>query len=136
MVKLATTLPKEHEANGLESNSRFLLERYTSQELTPVIALVRTKDVHHTEDFERVPRVEVVHIEAAFNDDDADAVRSLLVSLHDDRVRARKQPLSFPDDEVDEPTVDAPRELEAGGDVVDAEVVDDDAQLALTGSEA
>lgn len=120
MVKLASTLPKEHEANGLEQNSRHLLDRYTSGDLTPVVAVVRTKDVHHTEDYERVARVEIVHIEGAFNDDDADAVRSLLVSLHDDRVRARKQPLDFPDDV--EVTVDDPLAIEAA-DVVDAELV-------------
>lgn len=136
MVKLASALPKEYEANGLESNSRHLLARYSSQEVTPVVALVRTKDVHHTEDFERVPRVEVVHIEAAFNEDDADAVRSLLVSLHDDRVKAQKQPLDFGDATDNEVVVDESLELEAAdADVVDAEVVDDDAQYALTGKD-
>lgn len=114
MVKLATTLPKEHDANGLEQNTRFLLDRYTSQELTPVIALVRTKDVHHTEDFERVPRIEFVHVEGAFNEDDADAVRSLLVSLHDNRVRHVKQPLNLPDvdDDTDGDVVEGPLALE------------------------
>lgn len=123
MVKLASTLPKEHESNGLESNSRHLIAAYTSQNTIPVIALVRTKDCTDTEDFVRVPRVEIVHIEGAFNDDDADAVRSLLVSLHDARVRARKQPLDFPDEDN---TDEGPLALEAGEeDVVDADVVDD-----------
>lgn len=129
MVKLASTLPKEHESNGLEANSRHLIAAYTSQDTIPVIALVRTKDCTDTEEFVRVPRIEIVHIEGAFNEDDADAVRSLLVSLHDDRVRHVRQPLDLPDpDEAPEPS--APLELEAGEDVVDAELVDDE-PLAL-----
>lgn len=124
MVKLASTLPKEHESNGLEANSRHLIAAYTSQDTIPVIALVRTKDCTDTEDFVRVPRIEIVHIEGAFNADDEDAVRSLLVSLHDDRVRHQRQPLDLPDpDEAAEPP--APLELEAGVEVVDAELVDD-----------
>jgi hypothetical protein len=135
MVKLASTLPKEHESNGLESNSRHLIAAYQSQDTIPVIALVRTKDCTDTEDFVRVPRIEIVHIEGAFNPDDEDALRSLLVSLHDDRMRHRKQPLDLPD--VDEaPLVSDPLTLEAGDDVVDAEVVDDDGPLELTGAEA
>jgi hypothetical protein len=136
MVKLATTLPKEYDDNGLESGTRFLLERYTSQEYTPAIVLLRTKDVHNTEDFERVPRVEIMHVEPAFDSDDADAVRSLLVSLHDARVSHVKQPLDLPDTDDTEVLVDGPLELEAGDDVIDAEVVEDDGPLALTGSEA
>lgn len=128
MVKLASTLPKEHESNGLEANSRHLIAAYTSQDTIPVIALVRTKDCTDTEEFVRVPRVEIVHIEGAFNPDDADAVRSLLVSLHDDRVRHRKQPLDIPDDEVDLGEVLA---IEAGDDIVDAEVVEfDEAEVS------
>lgn len=123
MVKLASTLPKEHESNGLEANSRHLIAAYPRQDTIPVVALVRTKDCTDTEEFVRVPRIEIVHIEGAFNEDDADAVRSLLVSLHDDRVRHQKQPLDLPDDG---PAEDAgPRALEAGEDVVDAEVIED-----------
>lgn len=134
MVKLASTLPKEHEANGLEANSRHLIAAYQSQDTIPVIALVRTKDCTDTEDFVRVPRIEIVHIEGAFNPDDEDAVRSLLVSLHDDRVRHTKQPLDLPDVEEDLAVSD-PLAIEAGEDVVDAEVVDEDGPLALTGAE-
>lgn len=134
MVKLVAALPKEHESNGLEANSRHLLAAYTSQDTIPVIALIRTKDCTDTEDFVRVPRIEIVHIEGAFNADDEDAVRSLLVSLHDDRVKHRKQPLDLPD--VDEPAdVSEPLAIEAGEDIVDAEVVDD-GPLALTGKDA
>lgn len=134
MVKLVAALPKEHESNGLEANSRHLVAAYTSQDTIPVIALIRTKDCTDTEDFVLVPRIEIVHIEGAFNADDEDAVRSLLVSLHDDRVKHRKQPLDLPD--VDEPAdVSEPLAIEAGEDIVDAEVVDD-APLALTGKDA
>lgn len=135
MVKLASTLPKEHESNGLESNSRHLIAAYTSQDTIPVIALVRTKDCTDTEDFVRVPRIEIVHIEGAFNDDDADAVRSLLVSLHDDRVKHRKQPLDLPDTDT-APEISEPLALDAGEDVVDAELVDDDTYRALESATA
>ena len=132
MVKLASTLPKEHESNGLESNSRHLIAAYTSQDTIPVIALVRTKDCTDTEDFVRVPRIEIVHIEGAFNPDDEDALRSLLVSLHDDRMKHRKQPLDLPD--IDDDVEQAePLALEAG-DVVDAEIVDK-SPLELTGAD-
>lgn len=128
MVKLASTLPKEHDDNGLESNSRHLLSRYTSQEYTPAVVLLHTKDVHHTEDFERIPRVEIVHIEPAFESDDADEIRALITRLHDTRVAHIKQPLDLPDTDVPVEPV-APLELEARAtdedDVVDAELIDD-----------
>ncbi|MFI8593753.1 hypothetical protein ACIGCK_04895 [Microbacterium sp. NPDC078428] len=133
MVKLSTKLPKEYDDNGLESNTRHLLERYTSQEYTPVVGLVRTKDVHQTEDFERVPRAEFVAIEPAIDSLDADAARELLQRLHDRRVRHVKQPLDLPDVDEAEGEVVESLAIEAA-DVVDAEVVDDeDAPLALTG---
>lgn len=136
MVKLASTLPKEYDDNGLESNTRHLLSRYTSQEYTAAVVLLHTKDVHHTEDFEKVPRVEIVHIELAIDEDDADEVRALLRRLHDGRVRHVKQPLDLPDTDDTATVLEEPLALEAG-DVVDAEVVDDeDAPLALTGAEA
>lgn len=123
MVKLASTLPKEYDDNGLESNTRHLLDRYTSQKYTAVVALVHTKDVHHTENFERVPRVEVVAIEGAFDDADADEVRALLTRLHDKRVKHVKQPLNLPDDE---PAVPAePLELEASTGVYMFVIVDE-----------
>jgi len=125
MVKLASTLPKEHESNGLEANSRHLIAAYQSQDTIAVVALVRTKDCTDTEDFVRVPRIEIVHIEGAFNPDDEDALRSLLVSLHDDRMKHRKQPLDLPDIDEDAATLSDPLAIEAGEYVVDAEVVDD-----------
>lgn len=124
MVKLAATLPKEHDDNGLEPNSRHFLARYTSQEYTPAVVLLRTKDVHHTEDFERVPRVEVVHVEPAFDADDAQEIRDLIVRLHDDRVGHMQPPLDLPT--TDEPAVLSPLALEAGEDIEDADVIDTD----------
>ncbi len=134
MVKLASSLPKEHESNGLEANSRHLIAAYQTQNTIPVVALVRTKDCTDTEEFVRVPRIEIVHIEGAFNDDDADAVRSLLVSLHDDRVRHRREPLDLPDVDADvNADGDGPLQIEAA-DIVDAELIDDD--LVTTGKDA
>lgn len=97
-----------------------------------MIALVHTKDCTDTEDFVRVPRIEVAHIEGAFSEADADEVRALLTRLHDDRVRHIKQPLDLPD--TDDTVVEEPLALEAG-DVIDAELVDDDNPLALTTGE-
>ncbi|WP_431800371.1 hypothetical protein [Microbacterium kunmingense] len=134
VVKLASSLPKEHESNGLEANSRHLIAAYQTQNTIPVVALVRTKDCTDTEEFVRVPRIEIVHIEGAFNDDDADAVRSLLVSLHDDRVRHRREPLDLPDVDADvNADGDGPLQIEAA-DIVDAELIDDD--LVTTGKDA
>ncbi len=135
MVKLASTLPKEYDDNGLESNTRHLLSRYSSQEYTAVVGIVHTKDVHHTEDFEKVPRIEFVAIEAAFDDADADEVRTLLRRLHDDRVKHVKQPLDLPDTGEESVEVVEPLAIEAAEDVVDAEVIDDDGPLALTGKD-
>lgn len=136
MVKLASTLPKEYDDNGLESNTRHLLEIYTSQKYVAVVALMHTKDVHHTEDFERVPRVELVHIEVALDAEADQRVRDLLLELHDARVSHVKQPLDLPDTDDEEPVeLVEPLAIEAGDDVVDAEVIDDDAPLALTGKD-
>lgn len=127
MVKLSSTLPKEYDDNGLESNSRHLLDIYTSQKYVPVVALIHTKDVHHTEDFERVPRVEIVHIEVALDADLDQRTRDLLIELHDARVSHVKQPLDLPDTEEDEPVeLVEPFAIEAGEEVIDAEVIDED----------
>lgn len=134
MVKLASTLPKEHEANGLEQNTRHLIKAYTSQDTIPVVALIHTKDVHDTEDFERIPRVELVAIEAAFDGTDADEVRALLLRLHDDRVRHIAQPLDLPDTDEPPAGVDGIPALEAAVDVVDAEIVDDEPVTAGAGA--
>lgn len=124
MVKLAATLPKEYDDNGLESNTRHLLSRYTSQEYTPAVVLLHTKDVHHTEDFEKVPRVAIVHIEPAIDPDDAETVRDLIVRLHDTRVAHIKQPLDLPDPDLPaEPA--APLELESSTGTYSIEVVDE-----------
>ena len=136
MVKLATTLPKEHEHNGLEPNTRHLLSAYTGQDYLPVVALIRTKEITQTEDFERVPKVEVVAIELAVDEEDAEAVRELLQILHDARVAHIKQPLDLPDTDDDGPDVSDPLAIEAAEIIVDAEVVDDDSPLALTGQGA
>lgn len=122
MVKLATTLPKEYDDNGLESNSRHLLDRYTSQEYTPAIVLLRTKDVHNTEDFERIPRVEIVVVEPAFDAADAEEIRALRTRLHDARVRHIKQPMDLPTDEPETTTV---LELEVSDNVIEAEVIEE-----------
>lgn len=137
MVKLAPALPKESEHNGLEPNTRHILDRYTSQEYMPVVALIRTKEITSTEEFIRVPKVEVVAIEVALDQGDQDAVRELLQDLHDARVAHVKQPLDLPDiDEDAAPAVSDPLAIEAGEDVVVAEVVDEDGPLSLTGAEA
>lgn len=127
MVKLSTVLPKEIERNGLEPNTRHLLDIYNSQEYVPIVALVRTKEVLWNEEHVRVPKIEVVHVEAV-PDDQADDVRQLLVDLHDARLMHVAQPLDLPDpdDEADEPE---PLAIEAGDDVVDAEVVEDDEEV-------
>lgn len=126
MVKLAAKLPKEYDDNGLESNTRHLLDAYPKQEYLPVVGLIHTKDVTHTEDFERVPRVEFVVIEIAIDADDQEALRGLITRLHDARVRHVKQPLDLPDTDPAESAPDGPLALEAGeDDVVDAELVDE-----------
>lgn len=133
MTKLSTKLPKEYDDNGLESNTRHLLEIYPSQEYMPVVGMIRTKEVLSDEDFTRVPKVEFVCVELAVDSEDQGAARDLLKKLHDSRVKHIKQPLDLPD--VDEPTIDDPLELEEAGDVIDAEVVEDD-ELVTTGKEA
>lgn len=139
MVKLASTLPKEYDDNGLEANSRHLLGIYQSQKYLPIVALIHTKDVTHTEDFERVPRIEIVHVELAVEGELNDRARELLKELHDARISHVKQPLDFPSDEASasgDAPVEEPLALEAGEVVIDAELVDDDAPLALTGKDA
>lgn len=130
MVKLASKLPKEYDDNGLEPNSRHLLAAYPKQEYLPVVGLVHTKDITHTEDFERVPRVEFVVIELAIDPDDQEALRGLITRLHDARVAHVKQPLDLPDPDAEQPAeVPAPLELTASVeavDIVDAEVVPDE----------
>lgn len=126
MVKLAAKLPKEYDDNGLEPNTRHLLDAYPKQEYLPVVGLIHTKDVTHTEDFERVPRIEFVVIEIAIDADDQEALRGLITRLHDARVRHVKQPLDLPDTEPADTEPDGPLALEAGeDDVVDAELVDE-----------
>lgn len=112
MVKLASSLPKEYDDNGIESNGRHLLGIYPSQKYLPVVALVRTKEITQNDSFEKIPKIEIVAIELAVDEDDQDAARVLLQRLHDGRVRHVKQPLDLPD--ADEPPVIAqPLELEA-----------------------
>ncbi|OIU88637.1 hypothetical protein [Microbacterium sp. AR7-10] len=129
MVRLAATLPKEHDENGLEANTRHLLGIYTSQEYVPIVALVRTKEILSNEDFQRVPKIELVHVEIAVDAESDVAVRELLLQLHDDRVKHVKQPLDLPDVD-EEPAIGEPLSLEQLADpyddVVDAEVVDED----------
>lgn len=123
MVKLAPSLPKEYDDNGLESNTRHLLGIYPKQDYVPVVALVRTKEITQTENFERVPKIEIVHIEIAIDADDQEAVRELLQSLHDGRVQHIKQPLDLPDTEPAEPP--APLELEASAGEYSIEISDE-----------
>lgn len=112
MVKLAPSLPKDYDDNGIESNGRHLLGIYPSQKYLPVVALVRTKEITQNDSFEKIPKIEIVAIELAVDEDDQDAARALLQRLHDSRVRHVKQPLDLPD--ADEPPVTAqPLELEA-----------------------
>jgi hypothetical protein len=131
MVKLASALPKENERNGIAGRTRDLIRNYDSGATIPVVMLVRTQEVTRNKDYETVPKVEVVHLEAV-PDDQADEVRALLVQLHDARVGHKKQPLNFGDGTDPEATEDAaagdvegPLAIEAGDDVVDAEVVID-----------
>ncbi|MGW9345555.1 hypothetical protein ACWGR3_28800 [Streptomyces albidoflavus] len=129
MVKLASALPKENERNGIAGRTRDLIRNYDSGATIPVVMLVSTLEVTRNKDYETVPKISVVHIEAV-PDDRADEVRELLVELHDKRVGHKKQPLNFgdgTDPEQDEPTgtVEAPLAIEAGDDVVDAELVDE-----------
>lgn len=123
MVKLAPGLPKEYDDNGLESNTRHLLGVYTSQEYLPVVALVRTKEITQNEHFERVPKIEIVHIEIAIAADEQEPVRDLIQQLHDARVQHIKQPLDLPDTE-EKPEPSAPLELEAGSGTYTLRIVD------------
>lgn len=129
MVKLASALPKENERNGIAGRTRDLIRNYDTGATIPVLMLVRTQEVTRNKDYETVPKVEVVHIEAV-PDDQADAFRALLVQLHDARVGHKKQPLNFgdgtdPEAPAETGDVEAPLAIEAVDDVVDAEVVDD-----------
>lgn len=125
MVKLASALPKENERNGITGRTRDLIRNYDSGATMPVVMLVRTQEVTRNKDYETVPKVEVVHLEAV-PDDQADEIRALLVKLHDERVGHQKQPLSFGDGDDPEQEPSAPLALEAStDDVVDAEVVDE-----------
>jgi hypothetical protein len=111
MVKLASSLPKEYDDNGIESNGRHLLGIYPSQTYLPVVALVRTKEITQNDSFERIPKIEIVAIELAVDDDDQDAARGLLQRLHDARIRHVKVPLDLPDTEAESEAA-APLELE------------------------
>ncbi|NLP82612.1 hypothetical protein HF576_02000 [Microbacterium sp. CFH 90308] len=122
MVKLAPSLPKEYDDNGLESNTRHLLNIYPKQEYVPVVALVRTKEITQTENFERVPKVEIVHIEIAVDADDQEDVRDLIQRLHDGRVQHIKQPLDLPDTDPEPAT---PLELEASVGEYSIEISDE-----------
>jgi hypothetical protein len=124
MVKLAPALPKEYDDNGLESNTRHLLGIYPKQEYVPIVALIRTKEITQTENFERVPKVELVHVEIAIDADDQEAVRDLIQQLHDARVQHIKQPLDLPDTE--EPPLAPILELEASDGMYSVIVVDED----------
>ncbi|WP_091232529.1 hypothetical protein [Microbacterium sp. 3J1] len=125
MVKLAPALPKEYDDNGLESNTRHLLEVYTSQKYIPIVALVRTKEITQNEHFERVPKIELVHVEIATDSDDADAVREIIRQLHDARVQHIKQPLDLPDTE-EPPVLAQPLELTSGGGEYYVRLIDQD----------
>lgn len=125
MVKLAPALPKEYDDNGLESNTRHLLGIYPKQEYLPIVALVRTKEITQNEHFERVPKVELVHVEIAIDADDQAAVRDLILRLHDARVQHVKQPLDLPDTE-EPPLMPLPLELEASDGMYSVIVVDED----------
>lgn len=125
MVKLAPALPKEYDDNGLESNTRHLLEVYPSQKYLPIVALVRTKEITQNEHFERVPKIELVHVEIAIDELDQEAVRDLIQQLHDARVQHIKQPLDLPD--TDEPPVLAqPLELTASSGEYSVRLIDQD----------
>lgn len=125
MVKLAPALPKEYDDNGLESNTRHLLDVYPSQKYLPIVALVRTKEITQNEHFERVPKIELVHVEIATDDLDQEAVRDLIQQLHDARVQHIKQPLDLPD--TDEPPVLAqPLELTASTGEYSVRLIDQD----------
>lgn len=135
MVKLAPSLPKEYDDNGIESNGRHLLDAYPKQSYMAVVGLVRTKEITHNELFERIPKIEFVAIELAVDGDEDAAARALLQRLHDARVQHVKQPLDLPD--TDAPAAGAPLELEAStaDDVVDAELVDDTTTPITTDAE-
>ncbi len=124
MTKLSAKLPKEYDDNGLESNTRHLLDAYPKQEYLPVVGIVRTKDYQNTEDFERVPRIEFVRIEIAINADVQEALRGLLQRLHDERVGHMKQPLDLPDTE-EPPVSAAPLELEANTGIYSIRIEDE-----------
>lgn len=123
MVKLASTLPKEYDDNGIESNGRHLLAIYPKQEYLPVLALVRTKEITQNENFERIPKIEIVAIELAVDADDQDDVRALLQRMHDSRVQHIKQPLDLPDPDAT-PEVAAALELEASTGQYSLTVID------------
>lgn len=123
MVKLASSLPKEYDDNGIASNGRHLLGIYPSQTYLPVVALVRTKEITQNDSFERIPKIEIVAIELAVDDDDQDAARALLQRLHDARIQHVKVPLDLPDTDA-EPEVVAPLELEASTGQYTLTVVD------------
>lgn len=123
MVKLASSLPKEYDDNGIEPNGRHLLAAYPTQDYLPVVALVRTKEITQNDAFEKIPKIEIVAIELAVDADDQDAARALLQRLHDGRVRHVKQPLDLPDADAEPETV-APLELEASNGQYTLTVVD------------
>jgi len=123
MVKLASSLPKEYDDNGIESNGRHLLGIYPSQKYMPVVGLVRTKEITQNENFDRVPKIEFVVIELAVDEEHDEAARELLKQLHDARVQHVKQPLDLPD--ADEPPVLAqPLELEASAGEYSVRLID------------
>lgn len=124
MTKLSAKLPKEYDDNGLGSNTRRLLEVYNSQEYLPIVGLIRTKEVLHDDDHQRVPKIEFVVVELAIDADDERSVRQLLTKLHDDRVKHIKQPLDLPDTE--EPPLPTVLELEASDGMYSVVVVDED----------
>lgn len=128
MVKLASTLPKEHERNGLEARTRDLIDTYSNGATVAIVAIVRARTVTDTADYERVPQLEVLHVEAAGDEHDAE-LRRLLQDMHDNRVRHVKQPLDLGDD-ITPTLADDLAEITAAAhvdaDVVDAELVQED----------
>lgn len=126
MVKLATKLPKEHSRNGLEARTNDLISTYRDGGTIAVVALVRATEVTDTKDYERIPRIEIVHVETADASND-EQIRDLLRDMHDERVRHVQEPIDFGDDlDVDNDTqaaIEAAPSTTTDADIVDAELI-------------
>lgn len=145
-VKLASALPKD-DKNGLAPLASRLVSRYHSQLQTVAIVVFKTAKLTQDEEFELIPEVRVLRVEAIEGDLETYAL-DLMNRATETRLGKRPDTLDLsdePDTEFDDVTAplalegeyvesdltsDAPLALE--GEIIDAEIVDEEPAEAAT----